>query len=262
VVDVIALLTDSPAPRQYWGTLKARMTGEGVQQTLANCLQLKMTAADGRQRLTDTGDTETMLRIVESVPSPKAEPFKRWLAGVGAERLQELGDPSLAADRMRREYARLGYSDAWITERLKNVVARNELTDEWRERGADERLDFARLTDTLSRGTFDLTTAEHRQVKHITARQNLRDCMTQLELALTSLAEVTANELHQTRDAQVFTELQRDATDAGTVAGNARREVEALIEKPVVSSENYKTLRQGRRDELQPRLLDAPDGEQ
>jgi hypothetical protein len=196
------------------------------------------------------------------VPSPKAEPLKLWLARVAVDHLAELGDPSLAADRMRREYARLGYTDAWTNERLKNIVVRDGLTAEWHERGAQEGRDFAKLTDTLSRGTFDITTAEHRQIKHITPRQNLRDSMTPLELALTSLAEVTATELHQTRDAQGFKELQRDATEAGEVGGAARRDIEARLRKPVVSSENYKQLRQGRRDELQPRLLDAPEGDE
>jgi hypothetical protein len=139
--------------------------------------------------------------------SPKAKPFKQWLARVGSERLREMEDPALAADRMRKEYARLGYSDAWINERLKNVVIRNELTEEWRERGADEGREFALLTDTLNRGTFDLDTAERRTVKHWAARQNMRDSMTPLELMLTSLAEVTSTELHQTRESDSFVEL-------------------------------------------------------
>lgn len=160
---------------------------------------------------------------------------------------------------MRKEYARLGYSDAWINERLKNILVRNALTDEWRERGADEARDFARLTDTLHTGTFDFTTAEHRAVKHIGTRQNLRDSMTPMELVLTSLAEVTAAELHQTRDAQGTWELQRDAGEAGALAGNARREVEALTGKPVVSPTNYKQLRQERQRELQPPLLGEPE---
>jgi hypothetical protein len=259
IVDVIGLLTDSPSPRQYWGNLKTRMTSEGAQETLSKCEQLKMRAPDGKMRLTDAGESETILRIVESVPSPKAEPFKRWLARMGNERLQEMADPSLAADRMRREYARLGYPDAWINERLKNVVARDGVTAEWRERGAQEGRDFARLTDTLSRGTFDVTTAEHRQIKHISNRQNLRDSMTPVELALTSLAEVTSTELHQVRDAQGVKELERDAKEAGGIAGDARRAIEEALQRPVVSDVNYKQLRQGRRDELQPRLLETPD---
>ena len=141
--------------------LKRRMADEGASETYTKCVQLKMQAADGKQRLTSAADAETLLRIIQSVPSPKAEPFKQWLARTGAERLKEMEDPALAADRMCKEYQRLGYNDAWINERLKNSVARNELTEEWRECGADEGREFALLTDTLSRGTFDLTTAEH-----------------------------------------------------------------------------------------------------
>jgi len=262
VVDVIGLLTESASPGAYWRKLKQRLReDEGAHETVTKCHELKMTAADGKQRLTDAADEETLLRIIQSVPSPKAEPFKQWLARVGTERLREMEDPALAADRMRREYQRLGYSDTWINERLKNVVIRNELTEEWRERGADERRDFARLTDTLHTGTFDLTTGEHRQIKHIASRQNLRDSMTPMELVLTSLAELTSAELHQARDAQGVSALQRDARDAGAVAGNARRNVEAVTGRPVVSPVNYRQLRQERQHELQPPLLDEAEEE-
>ncbi|MGH2517061.1 MAG: BRO-N domain-containing protein [Ktedonobacterales bacterium] len=259
IVDVIGVLTESLNPRNYWNMLKHRLAEEGATETYTTCVQLKMTAPDGKQRLTDAADTEAVLRIVQSVPSPKAEPFKQWLARVGTERLQEQENPELVADRMRKEYERLGYSDVWISERLKNVVIRNDLTDEWRERGAEEGREFAILTDTLCKGTFDITTAEHRKVKHIPVRQNLRDSMTPLELVLTSLAELTAAEIHQTRDSDGLVELQRDAHDAGAVAGNARREVETLTGKPVVSPLNHKQLRQGRQHELQPPLLDMPE---
>jgi hypothetical protein len=222
IVDVIGLLTDSPAPRQYWGNVKARMTDEGAQQTLSHCLQLKMPAADGKQRLTDAADAETILRIVESVPSPKAEPFKVWLAGVGSERLQEMGDPSLAADRVRRDYERMGYPSEWIRARLENVATRDELTTEWRERGAREGREFAVLTDTLSRGTFDLTTAAHKAVKGLRGSANLRDNMTTLEIALTTLAEATSTAIHQANESQGMGELRRDAQEAGDIAGAAR----------------------------------------
>ena len=255
VIDVIGFLTESDSPRRYWTDMKRRIQDEGFREVYAKCVQLKLTAPDGKQRLTDAADTETLLRIIQSVPSTKAEPFKQWLAGVGAERLKEMEDPALAADRMRKEYQRLGYNDAWINERLKNIVARNELTEEWRERGADEGREFALLTDTLSRGTFDLTTAEHRKVKTLPARQNLRDSMTPLELVLTSLAEVTATELHQERDSQGFPSLQRDAHQAGDIAGDARRNVEAALGRPVVSPTNYKQLRQERQRDLQPPLF-------
>ena len=261
VIDVIGFLTDSSRPRKYWSDLKSKLQAEGAELS-AKIGQLKMASADGKHRLTDAADEVTILRIVQSVPSPKAEPFKRWLAKVGSERLNALNDPALTADQMRKDYQRLGYSAAWITERLKNAAIRNELTAEWRERGADERREYASLTDTLSKGTFDITTGEHRKVKHISTRQNLRDSMTPLELALTSLAEATATEVHQTRESQGFIELQRDALDAGKVAGNARRDVETLTGKPVVSSTNYRQLQQERQRELQPPLLEMPTDEE
>lgn len=257
VIDVIGALTDSAAPRKYWTAMKARIQDEGFREVATNCRQLKMPSADGKQRLTDAADTETLLRIIQSVPSPKAEPLKQWLARVGTERLEEMQDPALEADRLRRQYAKLGYSDTWIRERLKNIVARNDVTGEWAERGAEEGREFALLTDVLSRGTFELTTAQHTIVKGLKARHNLRDNMTPLELALTSLAELTATELHQVRDAQGFVELQRDAHEAGGIAGDARRNIEAATGRPVVSPENYRTLRQGRQRELQPPLLDG-----
>jgi DNA-damage-inducible protein D len=201
-----------------------------------------MEAADGKQRLTDCADAATMLRIVQSIPSPKAEPIKHWLATVGAERLEEMENPSPAIDRARQYYLAQGYSAEWIDARLQGIVARDDLTAEWRERGAEEGREFAILTDTLSRGTFDLTTAEHKAVKALKKRHNLRDSMTPLELALTTLAELTATAIHQAHDSQGFMQLQSDTREAGDVAGSARRDIEARTKQPVVSPENYKTL--------------------
>lgn len=263
VVDVIAVLTGSDAPRKYWTAMKARIQDEGFREVSTNCRQLKMEAPDGKQRLTDAGDTETILRIVQSVPSPKAEPFKQWLARVGTERLQEIENPALAADRMRRDYLAQGYSEEWVTARLQGIMVRDELTAEWRERGAEEGREFAILTDILHHGTFDVTTAAHKALKKLKARHQLRDSMTTLELALTILAEATSTELHQVHDSRGFAKLQRDAHTAGNVAGNARRDIEAQTGRPVVSPENYNTLQQGRQRELQPPLLDVPtDGDE
>jgi DNA-damage-inducible protein D len=262
VIDVIGFLTGSPHPRRYWTDMKRRLAEEGAAETYAKCVQLKMEAPDGKQRLTDAADIETLLRIIQSVPSPKAEPFKQWLARVGAERMQVLDNPSLIADQMRKDYRRLGYSDDWIDKRLQGQIIRDELTGEWRERGADEGRDFAALTDTLSKGTFAITTGEHRKVKHISTRQPLRDSMTTMELLLTGLAEETAKTLHQVHDSQGFGELHRDAREAGEVGGAARRDVEARTGLPVVSPTNYKQLRQERQRELQPPLLgDEQDDE-
>jgi DNA-damage-inducible protein D len=259
VIDVIGALTGSERPRKYWNDLKTRLAQEGSEVS-AKIGQLKMPAPDGKQRLTDAADTETLLRLIQSIPSPRVEPLKQWLARVGTERIADLEDPALAADRLRREYQRLGYSSEWIKARLENIVARTELTTEWAERGAEEGREFALLTDVLSRGTFELTTAQHKTVKGLKARHNLRDSMTPLELALATLAEVTSTAIHQAHDSQGFVELQRDAHEAGEVGGAARRDIEARLQRPVVSPENYKTLRQGRQRELQPPLLGVEDG--
>ena len=258
VVDVIGLLTDSNAPAGYWRVLKHRLKQEGANEAVTNCNALKMLAPDGKQRLTDAASEETLLRIIQSIPSPKAEPFKQWLAQVGHERLEEMRDPALAADRMRRNYAALGYTDEWIHWRLKGIPIRDELTQEWHERGAHEGREFAALTETIHGGTFAITTADHRQVKHIGARANLRDSMTNMELLLTALGEETAKALHQTRDSEGFDELHTDAREAGEVAGATRQDIEARTGRPVVSAENYKTLRQARQRELQsPLFADA-----
>ncbi|WIG60666.1 MAG: hypothetical protein OJF49_003414 [Ktedonobacterales bacterium] len=201
-----------------------------------------MKSADGKHYLTDAADTETLPRAIQSIPSPKAEPFKQWLARIGTERLAELDQPELAADRMRRDYQRMGYSDEWITTRMKSIMTRDELTEEWRERGAKPGREVGIVTELLHSGTFGITTKDHQAVKGIKPRASLRDNMTPLELALTIIGEATATELHQTRDSQGMPALQRDAQDAGDVAGRTRRDIEAQTGRPVVSSENAKTL--------------------
>lgn len=242
VIDVVGLLTDSPQPRTYWAVLKRRLSDEGASELLTTCKQLKMQAADGKQRLTDAADAETILRIIQSIPSPKAEPFKAWMARVGRERLEELENPALAVDRLRQMYKRRGYADEWIDKRLQGIIVRDDLTQEWRERGADEGREFAILTDILHRGTFEVSTDEHKAVKSLKKRDNLRDSMTSLELALTMLSEAAATTIHQARDSQGFTELQEDTHEAGEVGGAARRDIESRSGQPAVSSENYKSL--------------------
>lgn len=257
VIDVIGFLTESQIPRRYWTDMKRRLADtEGFSEVYAKCVQLKMEASDGKQRLTEAADTETLLRIIQSIPSPKAEPFKRWLARVGTERLEEVDNPEIAADRMRQLYRARGYSDEWIDRRLQGIVIRDELTQEWRERGAEEGRQFAILTDILSRGAFDVSTAEHKQIKQIKPRENLRDSMTTMELLLTALSEETAKTLHQVHDSQGFPALQSDAHEAGDVAGATRRDIEARTGQPVVSNENYKTLTARQR---QPQLFDEPE---
>ncbi|HEX6798273.1 MAG TPA: Bro-N domain-containing protein [Ktedonobacterales bacterium] len=242
VIDVVGLLTDTPKPRQYWFDMKRRIQDEGFVEVSAKCRQLKMQSPDGKQRLTDAADTETLLRIIQSIPSPKAEPFKQWLARVGTQRLEELENPRVAADSLRLMYHKKGYADEWIEQRLQGIVVRDELTTEWRERGAEEGREFAILTEILHRGTFDVSTDEHREVKSLKQRDNLRDNMTTLELALTMLSEATSTTLHQARDSKGLVELQRDALRAGEIAGNAREQIETETGRPVVSAENARSL--------------------
>jgi hypothetical protein len=256
VVDVVGLLAEAAEPRVYWSQVKSKLASEGAHQTLQDLKQLRLEAADGKQRLTDCADATTMLRIVQSIPSPKAEPVKHWLATVGAERIEELENPSLAIDRARQYYLAQGYSAEWIAQRLRSIVTRDDIIDEWRERGAQEGREFALLTDTLHKGTFDITTAQHKAVKALKKRDNLRDSMSIVELALTSLAEATATTMHRQRDSQGFGQLQGDAQRAGRIAGDTRRQIEEELGQPVVTSENYKSLTQPYRQ--QP-LLDAGD---
>jgi DNA-damage-inducible protein D len=259
VIDVVGALTGSAKPRRYWTDMKRRLAeDEGFTEVYALCVQLKLRSSDGKSYLTDCADIETLLRIIQSVPSPRAEPLKQWLARVGSERIAEVQNPALGADQMRRLYRQQGYSDDWIQRRLENIVVRNDVTAEWAERGAEEGREFALLTDVLNKGTFELTTGEHKAVKGLKPRHNLRDSMTPLELVLTSLAETTAATFHQQRDSQGFMDLQRDAHQAGGIAGDTRERIEAATGQPVVSPENYKTLQQGRQRDLQPSLFDAP----
>lgn len=242
VIDAVGFLTESARPRAYWDAMKRRITDEGFHELSTFCRQLKMQAPDGKQRLTDCADTETLLRLIQSIPSPKAEPFKQWLARVGAQRLEELDSKRVAADSLRLLYHKRGYTDEWIEQRLQCIIVRDERTAEWRERGADEGREFAILTNILHAGTFDVSMDEHHAVKGLKKRDNLRDNMTSLELALTILSEATSTAIHQSRDSQGLTELQRDAGEAGAIAGSARLQIEARTGLPVVSPENARTL--------------------
>ncbi|WIG59594.1 MAG: hypothetical protein OJF49_002341 [Ktedonobacterales bacterium] len=257
VIDVVGLLTDTPKPRMYWADMKRRIQDEGFVEVLAKCQQLKMAALDGKQRLTDAADTETLLRIIQSIPSPKAEPFKQWLARVGVQRLEELDNPRVAADSLRLLYRKRGYDEEWIELRLRGITVRDDLTTEWRDRGAEEGREFAVLSEILHRGAFDASTNEHKQIKQLKPRENLRDNMTSLELALTMLSEATATALHQAHDSQGFIELQGDAQKAGEIAGSARQQIEAETGRPVVSSENAKSLTASAK---QPQLFAAEPG--
>ncbi|MCI0580736.1 MAG: Bro-N domain-containing protein [Chloroflexi bacterium] len=238
VVDVIEALTDSNKPRNYWYDLKRREKAKSGVELSAICRQFKLKSPNKRFYNTECADTEGIFRIIQSIPSPKAEPFKLWLARVGYERLQEIENPELAAERARQLYKAQGYSDEWIERRLQSIVTRNELTDEWKERGVKEGQEYAVLTADIARETFGITPTEHKKVKKL-KRESLRDHMTGLELAFTILGEAATTEITRQDDAQGFNKNQVAARKGGRIAGNARRELEAETGKPVVSPTNY-----------------------
>jgi hypothetical protein len=239
IVDVIAVLTDSPNPQVYWRVLKKRLLADG-NETVTNCNGLKMTAPDGKMRLTDVADTEQLLRIIQSIPSPKAEPFKQWLAQVGYERIQEIENPELAQERMKQLYELKGYPKEWIDKRLRGIAIRQNLTDEWKERGISTERDFGILTAEIARATFGVTPAEHKELKGLTGKNNnLRDHMTDLELIFTMLGEKVTTEISQTEKPDTFEKNKKVAKRGGGVAGTARRETEKELGRSIVSKKNY-----------------------
>ena len=243
VIDVVEVLVENnKRPRKYWSDLKQKLISEGFDEVSEKIGQLKMLAKDGKMRLTDVADTKTLLRIIQTIPSPKAEPFKRWLAQVGSERLEEIVNPELAINRAKETYIRKGYEDTWIAQRLKTIDNRKELTDTWKERGAKDR-DYAILTDEIYKSTFNMNTAQYKELKGISkTKRNLRDSMGKLELAITNLAEVTANEIHNTNNSFGIDELKDDVKEAGKITGKARKEIEEKIGKKVAEKTNYNNL--------------------
>ncbi|CFX06516.1 BRO N-terminal domain [Syntrophomonas zehnderi OL-4] len=242
IVDVIAVLTESINPSAYWRKLKERLKKEG-NESVTNCHALKMIAADGKMRNTDVADTEQILRLIQSIPSPNAEPFKMWLAQVGNERINETADPELAIDRALETYLKKGYSNAWINQRLKSIEVRKELTDEWDNRGVKKGLEYAILTDEITKAWSGHNTREYKRLKSLT-KENLRDNMTNLELVLNMLAEATTTEISKEKEPQSFADNQEIARQGGTVAGNARREIEQRTGKKVVTSKNAKGIKE------------------
>jgi hypothetical protein len=244
VVDVIKVLTDQSdfkTSRKYWNKLAERLRAEGS-EVVTKCHQLKMLAADGKMRLTDVADTEIMLRIIQSIPSPKAEPFKLWLARVGYERLEETADPELAINRALKTYLQKGYTREWINQRLKSIEIRKELTDEWETRGVKEGSEFAILTNEITEAWAGLTTKQYKNLKGL-KKENLRDNMTNLELVLNMLAETATTEISQKKQPKSFPENKKVAWEGGTVAGNARREIESKTGKRVITKKNAKDLK-------------------
>jgi hypothetical protein len=241
IIDVIEILTGTDRPRKYWNDLKTKLNNEGSQLS-ENIGQLKMLSQDGKMRLTDIADTEQLLRLIQSIPSPKAEPFKQWLAKVGNERLEETADPEKALDRVMATYLSRGYSKEWINQRLKTIEIRKELTDEWENRGVKEGIDFAILTDEITRAWSGMTTKQYKQYKDL-KKENLRDNMTNLELVLNMLAEASTTEISKEKKPESFGENIKVANQGGTVAGIARKEIELRSGKKVVTKTNArKTL--------------------
>jgi len=238
VVDVVSVLTDSNQPRKYWTAMKARVSDVEELQLSTICRQLKIESVDGKKYLTDCANTEGMFRIVQSIPSPKAEPFKRWLAKVGYERVQEIENPELASKRTRMLYKLKGYPDDWIEKRMRGIAIREELTDEWQKRGARENRDYQILTSEISQATFGITPQEYKKLKGL-KRENLRDHMDDFELIFTMLGERSTTEIHRQEKSQGVPKLKKDAKRGGQVAGTAREALEKEIDRSVVTKSNF-----------------------
>ncbi len=249
VIDVIQVLTASERPRKYWGDLKAKLKKEGSQ--LSDKIgQLKMLSSDGKSYKTDVANSETLLRLIQSIPSPNAEPLKLWLAQVGQERLDENEDPELTIDRALRAYLAKGYSKEWINQRLKTIEVRKELTDEWEKRGVIQGLEFAMLTDEITRAWSGMTTKEYKQFKSL-KKENLRDNMTNLELVLNMLAEATTTEISKQKKPSGLNENKEVARQGGEVAGNTRKDIESKTGIPIISQENIKSLTKNRTTDVE-----------
>jgi len=243
IIDVVGILSESNNPNRYWSDLKRKLSQEaGSGQPYEKIVRLKLTAPDGKQRDTDCANTEMLFRIIQSIPSPKAEPFKRWLAQVGYERVKEIENPELASARARDLYQAKGYPQAWIEKRLRSIAIRGELTDEWRTRGVQEGKEYSILTAEIARATFGVTPGAHSRLKKldkVKTGNNLRDHMTDLELIFSMLGEASTTEIARRKDAQGFTENRTVAKEGGTIAGDARKALEAKSGRPVVSGDNF-----------------------
>lgn len=239
IIDIIDALTESSNPRRYWSDLKHQLLGkEGFLQLYEKIVQFKISASDGKMRETDIANTETLFRLIQSIPSPKAEPFKRWLAKVGYERVQEIENPELAAKRMHELYQAKGYPDSWIEKRLRSIEIHDELTNEWKNRGVKEGQEYAILTAEISKATFGMTPKEYKEYKRL-KNENLRDHMTDLELIFSMLGETATTEITKNRDAQGFSENKKSAKRGGTIAGNARKQLETAGGRKIPTNKNF-----------------------
>lgn len=248
VVDVVSILTDSTVPKRYWSDLKIKLSKEGS-EVYEKIVQLKLIASDGKKYNTDCFSSEDLLRLIQSIPSPKAEPFKLWLAKVGYERIEETEDPELSIDRAMKAYLKMGYSKEWINQRLKTIEVRKNLTDEWKERGVNEGLEFAILTDEITKAWSGNSVKNYKKFKNL-KKENLRDNMTNLELVLNMLAEVSTTEISKEQEPEDFEQSKIIAKQGGSIAGNARKEIEEKTGKEVVSSDNAQQLQSKKRKEL------------
>ena len=246
IVDVVEALTDSDRPSVYWTAMKARVQNEDGFQPSTICKQLKLLASDGKMRETNCADTEGIFRIIQSIPSPKAEPFKRWLAKVGYERVQEIENPELATKRTRTLYKLKGYPEDWIEKRMRGIAIREELTDEWQKRGAREERDYEILTAEISKATFGVTPSEYKKLKGL-KRENLRDHMDDFELIFTMLGERSTTEIHRTEKSRGVKKLKSDARAGGAIAGGARKQLEKRLGRSIVSKENFKNVEEKKR---------------
>jgi hypothetical protein len=246
VIDIIQVLTNSTIPKRYWSDLKSKLKIEGS-EVYEEIVRLKIVASDNKNRETDMASLHVVFRLIQSIPSPKAEPFKLWLAKVGQERIEEIQDPERAIVRAKKIYEQKGYNDDWIAKRMRGINVRNTLTDEWKDRGAKEGIDFAILTNEIYKGTFEMTAKEIKEYKDLDNPDNPRDHMNELELILTMLGEATTTKLSQVRDSKGLSLLKKDAKDGGQVAGNARKEIELKSGKKVVMKGNYLEQKQNKK---------------
>jgi hypothetical protein len=240
IIDVIEILTESHNPRRYWSDLKRKLNSEGFSQLYEIIVQLKMISSDGKKYITDCADAKGLLRIIQSIPSPKAEPFKQWLAQVGSDRLEEIENPELATQRTRELYKLKGYPDDWIEKRMRSIAIREELTEEWKNRGVKEQIEYAILTAEISKATFGLTPSEYKNLKSLKS-QNLRDHMTDLELIFSMLGEASTTKVTRAKNAKGFVENKKAAKIGGKIAGHALKELEKESGEKVITSENYLT---------------------
>ena len=263
IIDVVSILSESTNPRRYWTDLKRKLTEqENFIQLYEKIVQLKAPASDGKNRLTEMATVQTLLRIIQSIPSPKAEPFKRWLAKVGSERLEEIENPELATQRTRQLYEKKGYSPDWIEKRLRGIAIRDELTDEWQKRGVKAGKEFAILTAEISKATFGVTPTEYKALKKLEKpTENLRDHMSDLELIFTMLGEASTTEIAKNKDAKGLVQNKKAAKAGGEIAGNARKALEMQSGQPVMSTENFKHLTQKQSKRLNTKKTLPQEGE-